>query len=585
MRFLPGCLLLLVPMALGAQEMVTLNQSLSMGLNASQARADDSISRSSTVQTDYRFDLGLPIVAYRLGALNLGGDLGWVRQTNDGHSDSALTLSTIGLGGSLFPYQPYHVSFDYAHITNPDLFSSGKASSDTWGLGLAYHGPIVQSLRMAYRQGTSSGTTRGGFSSFGLADDQHRGNTDLRFQGDWLEANNGGLLWRNTTLAASASTNLSKDWYFLNNLHSQTSQGSSQTQFTSNLIGRAGGWTALTSLNSGYDEASNQSSRTLGLGQSLAHTWGRLSGFTTLGFATASASGEAPAAPPAAHLSLGAVYKLTQDWSVLGDVSGGWTGSREALGPATGPTTSPAGQPRTLHAGLNWGGELVDQLQQALFYWTNLRFQRRLEEDYPPGYLSPEVTQIMLRRRREQSGKMTFATDIYRSDNDLGHQTWYRVRGGLNLGTGLMVQTQGDLRKDESFSDASTQRKEQNLTLYGVQRLGRDSLSFNYGYSQSSQTAQGGSNGPPSSTSTTYAVGYSTFLANVPLTTYLIRSIDATGLVTNNLSAFTSAVYGRVQFRITYQHGWRSNGSRGDQISLNLARAFDTIALWGGQDN
>ena len=580
MRSLPGCLLLLVPMALGAQEVVTLSQSLSMGLNASQARAEDSFSRSSTLQTDYRFDVGMPIVAYRLGALNLGGNLDWVRQNNDGQSDSALALSTIGLAGSLFPYQPYHVSFDYTHLTNPDLFSSGKANSDTWGLGLAYHGPIVQSLRMAYRQGTTSGTTRGGFSSFGLADDQHRGNTDLRFQGDWLEANNDGLLWRNTALVASASTTLSKDWYFLNNLHAQSSQGSSQTQFTSNLIGRTGGWTAMTSLNSGYDAFPGQSSRTLGLGQSLAHTWGRLSGFTTLGFATASTAGEAPAPPPAAHLSLGAVYKLTQAWSVLGDVSGGWTGQREALGPATGQ----AGQPRTLHAGLNWGGELVDQMQQALFYWTNLRFQRRLEEDYPPGYLSPEVTQIVLRRRREQSGTMTFATDIYRSDNDLGHQTWYRVRGGLNLGTGLMVQTMGDLRKDEGFSDSTTQRKEQNLTLYGIQRLGRDSLSFNYGYSQSSQTAQGGADGPPSSTTTTYAVGYNTFLANVPLSTYLTRSIDATGLVTNNFIAFTSAMYGRVQFRITYQHGWRSNGSRGDQISLNLARAFETIALWGQGD-
>ena len=98
----------------------------------------------------------------------------------------------------------------------------------------------------------------------------------------------------------------------------------------------------------------------------------------------------------------------------------------------------------------------------------------------------------------------------------------------------------------------------------------------------------GGSTGTASpglsTTSTSYSLGANGAWAGVPVGATLNRNLEATGLITNNLSTYSQAVYGKVQVRVTYQHGWWSSGFRGDQISLSLGRAFDTIPLWGVEE-
>lgn len=579
--------LLLASLGLGAQEVVTLNQGLFMAMEASRIGGDGSMAHSEGLQTDYRVDVGMPILTYRLGTLNLGGNLNWTWQNANGQQASALSLNTVAASGSLFPYQPFHFSFDYTHNASPDLFGGGKVTSNILGLGFAYQGRYIQGLHLEYRHGSTSGATDGEFTSYALTENQRIGNTDLQILGDRLEYTSAGVPWSYTNLFASAYSPLAQGWLLLNNLRLNTSLGSRQNQLSSALMGSAGGWTSVTSVDAGQVATNGWTDRTLGFNQSLAHSWTRLSAYTQAG--TAEATRGEGGSSRVTHLTLGVVYKLTQAWSLAADASTGWIQRADGQGAALDTGAGPA---RTLHVGAAWGGELPDQLRHLLFYWTNLQFQRRLNEDYPPGYLPQEMVQVLAARRRNQDGPMAFSADLYRIDNNLGHQLWYRTRGSLNLGMGLMVMILGDLRKEVNFSGAEDQVEFRNLNLYGSQRLGWGSLSFGYAHAsnyldplpdalQSPAPTHAGS---ISSSTTTYTLGANTFLGGVPVGTYAVRSIDALGAVTNQLAAYSDAGYGKVRFRITVQHGWRSNGTQGTQLTINLLRTFDTIALWGLND-
>lgn len=575
-------------MVVGAQEVVTLDQSLSFNYNASQASLGGMTTQGAFTRTDYQFDLGMPILAYRLGTLNLGGDLGWVKQSYDGASDRALALNTLGVQGSLFPYQPYHIGFDYTHSLNPGLFGNEATKMDSWGLSLLYRGELVQNMKMAYRQGVISGASQGRYSSLGLTEYERYGNTDLSMGGDWQEVTYGNQSpWRSAMVNLHTGTRLAGDWSFNNNFSAFAYQGSNLVQLGSTLMGSSGKWTSVSALDSTYSEISSGSERTLGLSQSLARSWGRISGFSQVGLSTAATSTAGVAPPPAGNLTLGITYKLSQTWSLMGDASGAWTGHRDL---ASGGSANP-GVTRSVHGGLSWGGGLAEQLKHAMFYWSNLRFERFLDENYPPGYLPPEMLQVQMRRRTDHDGSMNFSSDLYQVENNLGHQNWFRVQGGLTLNSGLMLQTIGDLRKDDGFSSPNFAKEDRHLTLYGAQRLGHGSFTFSAGYSHSSlvRLTEADPNvesplGLPSQAqkpSTYYSLGLNTFIGYVPVGAQVLRNNDAAGLGTTTLLAYTNAGYGKVQFRLAYQRGWRSDGLRTSQITINFLRAFDTIALWG----
>jgi hypothetical protein len=53
------------------------------------------------------------------------------------------------------------------------------------------------------------------------------------------------------------------------------------------------------------------------------------------------------------------------------------------------------------------------------------------------------------------------------------------------------------------------------------------------------------------------------------------------GLGTTSLLTYCSTGFRKVRFNLNYQRGWRTDGLRTSQVSIQLARWFDTIPVWG----
>lgn len=578
-------LLLAAPLALAAQEVVTLDQSLAFSYNGSRASLGDIASTSALTRADYRFDVGMPILAYRLGAINVGGTLGYVKQSNDDASDSTVGLNTVGFQGMLFPYQPYHLTFDYGRSTSPNLFGDGTQVGQSYGLGLVYRGYRIQDLRIAYRHGSTSGAVGSGeYTAWSLSDTERRGNTDIRISADRQEASYGhSLPWRSTSIAANARTYLSRDWSLNTSTFASMYQTSSAIQAGSNLVGNLGDWTSMSALDARYSDFQSQAQRAMSLSQSLAHTWGRFSAFTQLGFSSGTSSGASGGSSTMANATLGTSFRLSENWVLMSDVSSAWSG----LTSTSGSSNVTVGNNRTtsLHVGLSWGGSLPELLTHAMFYWSDLRFQRRVEEDYPPDYIPPELAQTLVKRRTDREGQLQFSSDLYHVENSAhGHQDWFRMQGGLSFSSGLMVQTIGDWRKDDAFTDPAFQSESRMMTMFGAYGMGRTALRFGMGYSKNTTTLNGSqvqNQWLPQGASTYYSLGVDSFVAGMPCGAMLMRNNDPMGLGTTTLMTHLSTGFRKVRFSINVQRGWRSDGLRTSQITINLLRWFDTMALWG----
>ncbi len=581
--------LLAVPLAVGAQEVATLDHSLSMSYFGNQASLGGLNSRSTYTKTDYQFDLGMPILAYRLGALNLGGSIGYVRQSFDGEADSATGLNSVSVAGALFPYQPYHITFDVTRSTAPSLFGSGSNTSQTLGLDFLYRGRAIQDIRISYRHGDLSGDgVSGAFDSWVVTENERWGRTDLRVYGDHQEASFGeGSSWKSSTFTASTRTALVGDWTWNNSVSAFDFQGTRLAQVGTSLLGSQGPWTSTTIFDAAFTESATSRERSGGLSQSLARTWGRVSAFGIAGVTGGSSSSTGGTASTE-NLILGASYRLTPEWTLMGDVSGAWSRSA-ATGTASGLDTGPT---RSTHVGLTWGGSMTDTIRHAFFFWSDLRFQRRIEEDYPPDYLPPELAKAQMRRRMDQQGSLQFSADAYRLENGgPGHQQWFRMQGGLNFNNGLMLQTIGDLRTDDRFSNRELVFRNEHLMLFGAYRIGQASLRFNYGYSKATVRDAEGTTLTPANQSlvstggdrsaTYYGVGVNAMAFTIPYGVMVLRNNDAMGVGTTSVLTYLSAGFRKVRFNLNYQRGWRTDGLRTSQISLQLARWFDTIPVWG----
>lgn len=580
-------LLLAAPLALGAQEAVVLDQSVSVSYNEYQASLGGLSAGAATTQATYQFDLGMPVLAYRLGSVNVGGAVGYVRQSGDTGSDATVGLNSVGLSGSLFPYQPYHISFDFTRTTSPDLFDSGSQEARTFGLGLIYRGAWVQNLQVAYRHGSVHGPGgSGSFSSWSLSDAERRGNTDIRISADRQDARFGPTMaWGSTTLTVGTQTQLPGTWMLSNSISAVDFQGTRFVVGGATLSGTSGPWTSMSSMDLSYAAMERETIRSGGLSQSLARTWGRFAAFTQVGVSGGSSSDSRTLETSLMNVIVGGSYRLNANWSLMADVSGAWNTSQ---GPSTGYGQGPT---RSMHVGATWGGALPEILKHAMFYWSNLRFQQRLEEDYPPGFLPPEMAKVQLRRRQEQNGALQFSTDIYRLENGgPGHQDWYRIQGGLSFPGGLMVQTVGDFRKDDRLSRPDRIFQDRHLVMHGAYAFTDTSVNFGMGYSKSTSEMRGASASTttfstagdlrPTRATTYYSVGMSTFAWHTPVGVTMLRNNDALGYTTTSLMAYTSKSYGKTSFNISLQRGWRSDGLRTSQITINLSRWFDTIPLW-----
>jgi hypothetical protein len=584
MRLSLTTLLLAVPLSLGAQEVATWDHSLSMSYFGSEASMGALSSRSTYTKADYQFDLGLPVLTYRLGALNLGGSIGYVRQALDGQADSASGLNTISLAGALFPYQPYHITFDVTRTTAPSLFGSGLNRGQSESVDWMYRGRTVQDIRVSFRHGSLDGSGMdGGFTSWVVTENQRVGRTDFRFYGDHQEADFGpNATYRSTTANASSRTPLFRDWTWTNNATLLDFQGSRMAQVGSGIVGTYGPWTSTTFLDLSYEDGHGSSTRSGGMSQALARTWGRATTFGIVGFSGGSTS--SGIRNSAGNLLLGATYRLSSEWTVSGDVSGAWSRSG-ALSDGFSPSAGPS---RAVHVGASWGGAMTDLIRHAFFYWSDLRFKQRIEEDYPPDYLPPELQKAQMRRRMEQEGSLQFSADAYYLTNGgPGNQTWYRMQGGLHFGNGLMLQTIGDLRVDNGMSDASQRFRNEHLMVFGAYQFGKLSFRANGGYSRATSSNLGDSvvggyadqvNGKAV---TYFGLGMNGTTFGVPLGGMLMRNNDALGYRTTTLFVYTAMSIRKLTFNLNFQRGWRSDGLRTSQISLQLSRWFDTIPLWG----
>lgn len=584
MRLPLTTLLLVAPLHLGAQEVATWDHSLSLSYFGSEASLGALSSRSTYTKANYQFDLGMPVLTYRLGALNLGGSLGYVRQALEDQSDSATGLNTVSISGALFPYQPFHVTFDVTRTTAPSLFGSGLNTGQSESVDWIYRGRRIQDIRISFRHGSLKGSgLDGGFSSWVITENQRMGRTDFRFYGDHQEADFGtNATYRSTTVNASSRTSLFGDWTWTNNVTALDFQGSRLAQVGSGVVGTVGPWTSTTFLDLAFERGQGESSRSGGLSQALARSWGRTTAFGILGLSggTSGAGGSSSAG----NLMLGMTYRLSAEWTLAGDVSGAWSRS----GTTAGDLGSSSAASRAMHVGASWGGAMTDLIRHAFFYWSDLRFKRRIEEDYPPDYLPPELQKAQLRRRMDQEGSLQFSADAYYLTNGgPGSQVWYRMQGGLHFGNGLMLQTIGDLRVDNGLSDPSLHFRNEHLMAFGAYQLGKYSLRANGGFSRATSkvTQAGALGGYPdlvNGKSVTYfGLGVNGTVYRVPVGAHLMRNNDAMGFRTTSLFTYTTVAVRKLNFNLTYQRGWRNDGLRTSQISLQLSRWFDTIPLWG----
>ena len=586
--------LLLVP-ALGAQEAVTLDQSLQFNSVMNRVGQGDWTSSSVISQAAYEFTVGAPLLEYRLGTLSLGSALGYDKLSTGSASDSDFGLRSTSLAGSLFPYQPYHVTFDVSRAKAPHLFGSGDQITDTFGLGLTYRGPVIQGVRLDYRHGDYVGDFgHQSWSLFTMTGSQRYTWTDVNYYADQTGIGAGGITKR-ISAGMNARTILSRDWTWMNQVTAQGTPGNQAVQAGSDLSGIIGPWTSLSSLNTSYQDANLGGTRMLTLAQSLAYTQGRLSSFAQAGLTGASGFGAFRDSTTAELLNLGVSYRLTPQWNLSADAGKAWTGAPQSAG-GSGSVRGGSGLGGTtsMHVGASWGGSLTDQLKHALFYYSDLRLQQQLQEDYPPGFMPPEVTEILMRRRMSREGGLRFTGDAYHLKNDSGREDWLRASGNLSFRNGFMFEALADWRRDDGFFQPNYGSLERDLSLSSAFRAGRVQMHLGMGASNSTSLASSGGNSAgaflgqgfrgPVGSRTFYTVGLDAPIFGIPWGALLLRTRDAFGLETSTFTTHLSGAYRSIGYGVTFSQGYQSNGLRNSQITVNLRRWFDTMSLWGPED-
>ncbi|HEX9082253.1 MAG TPA: hypothetical protein VF768_08235, partial [Holophagaceae bacterium] len=100
---------------LRAQEGIYFGQRLLLHYNQWQGNQGSAEDTRGT----YDFNLGLPVLTYRLGALALTGDVNYEHAHAEGQSRTTLGLDRYGARVTLFPYRPFHLSLDFNRTQSP----------------------------------------------------------------------------------------------------------------------------------------------------------------------------------------------------------------------------------------------------------------------------------------------------------------------------------------------------------------------------------------------------------------------------------------------------------------------------------
>ena len=584
----PGLLSLLLAGAASlasAQGVASLNQSFQLRYNAWQ---NDREAAFSYTQASYDFSAGLPVLSYRLGAFAANGSLDYNRMASGGASDSNLGLNRYGFRVNLFPYRPFHLNLDYARSQSPGLFGLERMKGDVFGIGLNYRGRKVKDLQLSYRRGVSSqGGEKEIWSISRLAGSHRFSTTDTTFDASHQEFGvaGGGVAFKSDTLELSTRTPVSKQWEIRTSATAADIAGRRSADASANLTGRFGAWTSQSSLGlrtSGTGEAGAKSES---VSESLLRSAGRFSAFGAVALSAVQIPSLGTSSKRETFL-LGGSYNLSKAWRVSGDV-GLSSGGGQLAGTASTQNTE------SFHVAVSEGGEVPELLRHTLYFMSDLDFERRVRDDYPPGYVPTELATQMIQRRIRQSGGLSFSGDFWhiQAKGGGGHLDWAKFTGSLKVGPNLRLLGIGDWRRDASLALAGVRQDDKNLSLNGSYSLGLSSLSASVGYAKNQQHTETtgtvnrtelpqGANATSAST-LFYSAGFSSRAWMIPYNVVWTRYDAGQGVPTTAISTNASLHFRKISLRLGYEIAQRPGEFRSRRITVDLLRLFDTISFWG----
>ncbi|GLH67810.1 hypothetical protein [Geothrix edaphica] len=569
-----------------AQDALLLNQAFKLHYTRWQSNQ----SASDMTQANYDFTLSMPVIDYRLGTLALTGALDYQRFSSEAGTQSALGLNTYGLRATLFPYRPFHLSLDYVHAQSPSLAGYSRVNNDVIGAALNYRGRTVQDLQITLRHGTASQAGEGeSWSLSTLTANQQYGGTRVHLTATHQEfaTRGSGPAFKDDFLYGSLETKLAPTWFFRTSVTAEGMADSHTTGLSADLMGQWGAW--ITQTNVGRNESESPAGRAASnsAAQSLIYSVERFSTFGAFSASDQSASAGFPGSRQGA-LTLGGSYALTAQWRVSADMS---IAQVHSNGLSTGAGTSTAeGITRSFHLGISEGGDVPTLVKRALFYLSDQAFQRRVQDDYAPGYVPSELAQEMQRRRILQGGKLGFSSELFHIRNEQGGKMdWVRITGDLRMAEGLRIFTMGDLRRDDGLGLAGVHREERNLALNASELFGRSTLSGSVGFGRSEQsmtsTAQADLPaylvmGDRASSSSFYTLNFNSSVGRFPYGILWTRYQASQSPAITTVGTHLDLNSGLLDVRFSVQVVRRQDGIRYTQFLVDLLRAFDTVALY-----
>ena len=591
--------LLLILLVSGAHGMVDAQESVSLDqrfqLHYSRWQVGQSAT-AATTQATYDFNLGLPVLTYRLGALALTGSMDYDRRSIGGESSSTLGLNRYGLRGTLFPYRPFHLSFDYSRTQSPAIAGLERVTGDTYGARLNYRGRAVQDFEVSFKRGSNAqGASEEGWSLWSLVARQNVRETHVSLTASHQDfGGSEGLRWRRSDLYAATDTTLSRNWALRSNLQADESAGVRTLNTDLNLTGTLAHWTSISSLSFGQTGGSSSESRSAMLSQSLALNGERYSAFSSAALSSVQIQG-GQGDSNRGTLLLGGAYSLGQGWRASLDVSESFGTVDQSVAPSQGQLGGGASQQnlRTIHGGISQGGDVPGIIRRTLFFLSDRGFQQRIADEYAPGYVPSDLAAEMSRRRFRQSGNFNFAGDLYhiQAEGGEGKADWARLTGQLSVNAGLTFQIIGDWKKDAGLSLPGTRTDSKVFTVNGAYRFGASSVVTNAGYSKNEKSSFSGADdraqvptfGAPGegAASRFLSLGFNSRFWLVPYGVQWTQFEDGWQPSTRTLTGFFTLNFRQVSLRVTYQSARKGDGFRENRVSVDLLRWFDTIAFGG----
>ncbi|MBL0311278.1 MAG: hypothetical protein IPP78_00920 [Holophagaceae bacterium] len=575
-----------------AQDIGVLNQNFRMHHDQWSWGDQQDVAYSQAV---YDFTLGMPVATYRLGALALSGSLVYSRAAYGHDSDSAVGIQQYGAQVSLFPYRPFRLKFDFQRSQTPDLLGSGTSRGDTMGVSFGWRGRTLQDMNVSYRRGDTSGAgVHQTWTQWSLTGRQQiqktyatlEVNRDTIAQGAQDAQGQGSApAWVNTRLYARTDTPLTSQDWLRTYIAVGDAGGTRQASIGADLSLARSSWNSITTVSLRRSTFETSSQNMAQVAQSLAWTKDRWSVFGSLAGVSASASGLNSSRSSSAVL--GGSYALSPTWRVASDASLTSTSGVAATGPSADFRGS-----LVLHAGIYRDGDLPAVLKQVLFGLSDLVFQHRVREDYPPGYFPSELAQQMVMRRVRQSGGIGFTADVWhlKPRDANGSLDWAKVTGDLRVNHHIHFLAIGDWRIDKGYQTTGQRQDERRLYINGAYGFGASSLNAFMGSSRSESRTTGplGSLDPffpgglPELGNTTYyGTGFNSRLGRAFYGVSWTRNSGYLQGSSSIFSGYASMNFRRVSVRVRYEQGQRWDGIINKQISFDLSRAFDSVAVWG----